>query len=741
MMMNRLADLRRGLARRLPTLRRRLGELWRRGGELRRRIPLPVLAAVLLLVVAGTGWLTVARAFGVSCHPDDACVSLSALRDGAPLPEALRIYDRDGDLLAEVAGPIRRALSPDEMPERLAQAFVSVEDTRFWTHEGVDARGVLRAALRNLREGEIEEGASTIPMQLVRTLWSESLREVGPWRRKVIEARTAPRLVEELGHQRVLNLYLNAIYLGNGIYGVERASQYYFGVPAAELSIGQMAVLVGMTRSPEYYEPRRHPERARAVRDVVLDRMLADGLIDSVDVEAARASDLGVASLDSVQVPLLRRSHLTAAVTRELRRVAPDLAGRPGLELHTTIDAVVQAGAEEALATQLAAIEEGRYGDLVEPTDSASLLEGAAVALDSRSSAVRAWVGGRDFQRSEFDRVEQSRRQVGSLVKPFLVALALERGYGIVDVVSADTVPIATAEGGWLPADHVPETALPLREALIRSSNRAAAHLAMNLGLDRLSSVGRRVGISGTVPALPASSIGAFDASLMEMTSAYLPFGNAGLRPEPHLLLRIADARGEVLWERADTTAPEQVLEEADAFVVLDAMRAVVDRGTGRSVRGWGYRGPAAGKTGTTNDGRDAWFIGLTPELVSGVWIGFDAPRPIVADRGGGALAAPVWATWMRSLQGAIPQRRAWIPPSGVERVRYDPETGEVIGPHCRVDGGVAYYEAWVLSGRYDRSRCPESGFGGFLDRLWRSLTADDPPPVRPIPLRRGPGG
>ncbi|MDX1494721.1 MAG: transglycosylase domain-containing protein [Longimicrobiales bacterium] len=714
----------------------------KRGAAFLRQHVSPPMAVAFLAVVAVVGsGVALSRAFQVSCGDEAACVTLSELRAGEPLPEALRIYDRHGELLAEVAGPIRRALPPEEMPERLAQAFVAVEDTRFWSHEGVDARGVLRAALRNLREGEIEEGASTIPMQLVRTLWSESLRNVGPWRRKVIEARTAPRLVEELGHERVLNLYLNAIYLGNGIYGVERASQYYFGVSAADLSIGQMAVLVGMTRSPEYYEPRRHPERARAVRDVVLGRMLEDGLIDSVDAEAARSSELGVAPLDSVPVPLVRRSHLTAAVTRELRRVAPELAGRPGLELHTTVDALIQAEAGEALAAQLAAIEDGRYGALAEEGDSTTLLEGAAVALDSRSGAVRAWVGGRDFQRSEFDRVEQSRRQVGSLVKPFLVALALERGYGIVDMVSADTVPIATAEGGWLPADHVPETALPLREALIRSSNRAAAHLGVNLGLDQVSSVGRRVGLSSNVPALPSSSIGAFDASLLEMTAAYVPFGNRGLGPRPHLLSRIADPRGEILWARSDTVAPARVLEEADAFVVLDAMRAVVDRGTGRSVRGFGYRGPAAGKTGTTNDGRDAWFVGLTPELVSGVWIGFDAPRPIVADRGGGALAAPVWATWMRGLQGVLPQSRAWIPPSGVERVRYDPETGEVVGPHCRIDAGTAYFEAWVLSGRYDRSRCPQGGLGGFLDRLWRSLTADDPPPVRPIPLRRGPGG
>lgn len=727
-----------GVARQVRRIGVRSRAALRRAGGRRR--------ASLLLVgltagSVGAGGYTLSRAFSVACPDDAPCVTLAELRDGAPLPEALRVYDRDGELLAEVAGPRRRALPAESIPDLVSGAFVAVEDKRFWSHEGVDARGVLRAAVRNLREGGIEEGASTIPMQLVRTLWSESLRHVGPWRRKVIEAMTAPRLIEDLGHDRVLTLYLNSIYLGNGIYGVERASRYYFGVGVEELSIGQVATLVGMTRSPEYYEPRRYPERARAVRDVVIRLLRDEGRIDEIDAEIALGEELRLADVEAVEPITDRRTHLTAAVTRELRRVAPELAGQPGLALLTTIDRRVQMGAEEALARQITDIEDGRYGLLQPAPDSAARLEGAAVALDARSSAVRAWVGGREFGRSEFDRVEQARRQVGSLVKPFLMALALERGYGAIDMVSADTVPIATAEGGWMPADHVLETALPLREVLVRSSNRAAAHLGVSLGLERVAAVGARVGL-GAIPELPSSSIGAFDASLLEMTSAYVAFGNRGRRATPHLLTRIEDGHGGVLWERPDTVAAEQVLDEAAAFVVLDAMRAVVDRGTGRSVRGFGYRGPAAGKTGTTNDGRDAWFVGLTPELVSGVWIGFDAPRPVVQDRGGGALAAPVWATWMRSLQGTIPQRRVWIPPPGVERVRYDPVTGEVIGPHCRVEVGAgAYHEAWVLSDRYDRGRCPRDGLGGLLDRIWRAFSSDDREPVRPIPLRRPPGG
>ena len=682
----------------------------------------------------------VSRAFSVSCPDEAACVTLGELRRGAALPEALRIYDRNGDLMAEVAGPLRRALPRERIPDLLADAFVAVEDRRFWAHGGVDARGVIRAAVRNMRDGEIAEGASTIPMQLVRTLWSESLRDVGPWRRKVIEARTAPRLIDELGHERVLALYLNAIYLGNALYGVERASLHYFGVGVGELDLGQIATLVGMTRSPEYFEPRAHPERARAVRDLVL-RMLVDaGVVSEAEAAAAETRDLDLASLEEVELPRRARTHYSAAVTRELRRVAGDLAGSPGLTLHTTLDATIQARGEAALLGQLAAIEAGRYGAFA--SDSTTPLEGAALAIDPATGAVRAWIGGRDFARSEFDRVDQAERQVGSLVKPFLVAAALERGYGIVDPVSADTVPILTDQGPWLPADHVGETVLPLREALVRSSNRAAAHLGAELGLETVGEVVRRAGLEGPVPAVPSSAIGAFDASLLEMTSVYATLGNGGLEVRPYLIERVESSDGEVLWSRPIPPRPARVLERSTAFVVLDALRDVVNRGTGTSARWSGYSGPAAGKTGTTNDGRDAWFVGLTPALAAGVWIGFDQPKEVVADRGGGALAAPVWGDWMARLRGlpGLPSTSvAWVPPPDVEHVRYDLRTGQVLDAECGGQPGLDYEEAWVHAGRYERRHC-SAGVRRFFERVWHVFDPPDPVQIRPIGPRSAGG-
>lgn len=679
-----------------------------------------------VLVTSLLSWLVVSRAFSVSCG-DDACLTLRELRDGAPLPEAIHLYDRDGRLVSEVAGPLRNALTPDEIPPRVADAFVAVEDRRFWAHEGVDALGVVRAALRNLRAGEIEEGASTIPMQLVRTLWAEPLRDVGRWRRKVIEARTAPRLIDELGHERVLNLYLNSIYLGNGLYGIGRAAQHYFGTTVDSLSVGQLATLVGMTRAPEHYDPIRHPERARALRNTVLATLREAGVVTDEEVEAATAAELKVAEIDPAFADRRARTHLTAAVMRELRRVVPDLAGSPGLHVYTTIDAQVQAEGEAAVAAQVAAIEDGRYGRY-EVADSTSRVEAAGVALDPSTGAVLAWIGGRDFETSEFDRVEQASRQIGSLVKPFLVATALEQGYAITDLVSADTVPIATSEGPWLPADHVMETVLPLREALVRSSNRAAAHLGVSLGLDQVARIAERGGLSDRVPALPSSSIGAFDASLLEVTTAFASFGNGGMHVKPHLVTRIVAPDGALLWERAESMESERVMDERTAFVVLDAMRAVVDRGTGYPIRAGGYWGPAAGKTGTTNDSRDAWFVGLTPALAAGIWIGFDQPREIVRGRGGGDLAAPAWGSWMKALERTPRSiRAAWIPPPGVQRVRYDVRSGEAIDLRCDVRLGIDYEEAWVHTDRYEPGPCRRPS---WLRRMWRGIVPQDPEPL-----------
>lgn len=672
------------------------------------------LGASIVLVVALTlitGW------FSVSCAPDVPCVTLASLRSGAPLPEAIHLYDRWDQPLADVAGPLRRALPSERIPERLADAWVAVEDRRFWNHGGVDFRGIFRAATRDIATGDLQEGASTIAMQLVRTLWGGSLRDVGPWHRKIIEAHTAPLLVDELGRRRVLDLYLNSIYLGNGLYGVDAAARYYFGVPADSMDLSQIATLVGMTRAPERYEPRRHPERALRRRNVVLGVLARSGVVDPREADAAEHEKLR--TIDEPERSD-RRTYATAAVMRALRRLAPDLAGRPGLRIFTTLDPTIQDAGVTALRHQLAAIENGRYGRPPK-ADSTNPLQGAAVAIDPSSGAIRAWIGGRDFSASEFDRVSQGRRQVGSLVKPLLVAAALEQGYGILDPVSSDTISVEVKDGVWSPDDHVDQTVLPMREALVHSSNRAAVHLGLAVGVEPVREIGHAMGIADPIHDVPSTFLGSFDASLLEMTGAYAVFDRGGLQVKPHLVERIEDRDGSVLWKYQPPDADVRILSEATSFVVLDALQDVVNRGTGYPVRASGYDGFAAGKTGTTDDVRDAWFIGLTPGLAAGVWIGFDRPRTILPRGSGGALAGPVWARWLsRVHREAGDDTLRWNPPDGVQRVRYDPKTGAAFSTHCWLSDSP-YPEAYVYADRYPLERCP-GGVLRWLDGLWRAL-------------------
>lgn len=697
----------------------------------RPRLPVPVAAVAASATVLAVVVLTVlARAFSVRCDPDARCLTVRDLQEGEPIPEAVHLYDRHDRPLADVAGPRRQALATDRIPEQVAAAYVAVEDRRFWEHDGIDLTGVARAAVHNVAAGGIEEGASTIPMQLVRSLWAEELRDVGPWRRKIIEARLAPRLVEALGRERVLALYLNAIYLGDGVYGVEAAARHYFGVPADSLDAAQIATLVGMTRAPERYHPRRAPERTRARRDVVLGVLAEAGVLSPEEAESARALPLEV-----VDDPGTRglRSYFTSAVTRRIRSVAPELAGRPGLRVFTTLDTLVQRAAEEALRSRLEAIEAGTHGPFESAPGSAPL-QGAAVALDPATGAVRAWVGGRDFVGSEFDRVEQARRQVGSLVKPFMVALAMERGVGVLDLVSSDTVSIEVREGVWSPSDHVEELRLPIREAMVRSSNRAAVHLGQWLGSDAVSTVGRRVGLEGPIPAVPATFLGAFEASLLEMTRAFAVFGNGGFVTEPYVIERIESPEGEVLWARSER-AREVALTGVTSYVVLDGLRDVVTRGTGRPARALGYQGPAAGKTGTTDEGRDAWFVGLTPDLVAGVWIGFDTPRTITAGASGGSLAATAWGDWMARLErDEVLSGRDWVAPRGVELVRYDPETGRTYALDCTAGG---FPTAAVVAGLYATGPC-QNGLIRWFESLWRALRPPEVQPPLPLGRRRG---
>lgn len=685
-----------------------------------RRLLFVAVAAAGLAGVSGfvAGGLVVNGVIG------EGCPSIDALRSYRP-PEATRVYAADGSLVADLSPQRRIVLDIDDIPPVVREGFIAVEDRRFWDHSGVDMRGVFRAAWRNVTSLSIREGFSTITMQLARSVFPDQLPMARKLTRKVCEVHLARRIEREYRKREILELYLNQIYLGAGLYGVEAASLGYFGKPVAEIDVDETALLVALVRSPEGYNPRKKPKLAMERRNVVLGVLGQAGLLDPGEVTRARGAALELAPPLEASGPA---PYFVAAVRRSLEEQFGEDAETRGLRVHTGLDPSLQQTAREALTAQIEAIEAGRYGQYSHPTgpveaDDAPVLQGLVVMMDPRTGEIHALVGGRDFASSQFDRALQARRQPGSAFKPIVYAAALESG--LPATARLETGPLEVSAAGspvWRPGDHVADSleTLSVRTALAVSSNRAAVRLGRWLGEERVAGMGRRLGLSTEIPLYPSIFLGSAEVVPAELVAAYSAFGNGGYRVEPRLIRRVEDRAGNVLWE---PEAPRrQVLDPGVAFLTLTLLEEVVNTGTGAGVRAGGFWLPAAGKTGTTNDGRDVWFIGMTPDLAAGVWFGFDQPRPILPGASGGRLAAPVWTDIMTRAYSERPAPAPWTPPSNVVSAQVDQQTGYLATGSCPAeDVRIEYF----LVGTEPEEYCPvhpEAGVERFLDDLWRRV-------------------
>ena len=568
------------------------------------------------------------------------------------------------------------------VPRQVRAAFIAVEDRRFYYHHGVDWRSAARAGVRDLTHLAIREGFSTITMQVVRNVFVPDLSQERSLRRKLIEIQLARRLEHALTKQQILELYLNVIYLGNGTYGVEAASRDLFGKSVDRLSVAEAATLAALPRGPSFYAPRRHPDRARARRDLVLTLMAREGYLQPSLAQRAREEPLRLAATE--WHPRQERSYALDPVRAVVDSVlGDDPAGLGDLVVYTTLDSAAQWVGEAVVRRQAAAIERAagpRYRGKGER------LEGALVALDPRNGEIRALVGGRQAVSRGFNRALVARRQPGSAFKPFVYAAALASGFTPASVV--DDSPVELEEGGriWRPVNFGGEYAGPLtfRRALMRSANAATVRLGRSVGERRVADLARRSGIRSPLAAVPALALGASEVTPLELVAGYAPFANGGLRVTPTVVRRIEAGDGTVLW-RAAAPKAERVLDPAEAFQITSMLESVVDGGTGRVVRQLGVRGAVAGKTGTTNNGADVWFIGYTPTLVAGVWFGYDAPRPIAAAASGGRLAAPAWAAFYMEGWHEPPRAGAWSPPAGMVSRTIDAFNGDLANEWCPV--------------------------------------------------------
>jgi len=646
------------------------------------------------------------------------CPDVAEVRGYMPA-QASVVLGRGGEELGKLYRVQRVVVELESLPAYVPAAFVAIEDKRFWEHGGVDWQRVPGALLANVRAGEVEEGFSTITMQLARNLFPRRLPagQRTLWR-KLGEMRVAQGIEAEIGKAEILELYLNQIYFGNGAWGIEAAAREYFGKGAAELTMGEAALLAGVPRAPSRLNPRVDLAAAEGRRDVVLRLMEEQGWITAAEAEAARESTIRLAR-GEVEAQSVA-PYLIEEVRRELEDELGEMLYTEGLRIHTAVDIGVQREAERALEDQLVAVEAGEYGEFVgwprALADTAggvrTYLQGAVVVMDVQTGDVLALVGGRDFEESQYDRAARARRQSGSAFKPFVYAAALAAGFPPTYRLEDTPIRLALANGQiWEPRNHGEEYSgmVTLRDALVYSKNVATVRLALEVGLDRALGMARQLGLNGRRPMQPAMVLGAGETTLLELTAAYATFAALGVRPTPRLVQRVEDRSGRVVWSRP--VRRERVLDPAVAFLLTDILQDVVDRGTGTAVRAAGFSGPAAGKTGTTNAATDLWFIGYTPRYVTGVWVGFDEPRTVVAGATGGEVAAPVAGRILQRLgvQGD------WRVPAGVEQRQVD-TAGVVVAADCAVAGATR--TEFFLVGTVSEEPCfgPYDLPGGPLD-------------------------
>ncbi len=615
-----------------------------------------------------------------------SCPSVQQLRAWRPT-EGGALLDRRGELISPLSQVKRDNVPLSRISPRVQAAFVAVEDRRFYTHHGIDWRGLGRAAVANLMALGVREGASTITMQLARNVFLSHRASERSIPRKLLEWRYAGLIESALDKPAILERYLNAIYLGNGVYGVEGASRDLFGKSARDVTWAEAAMLAGLPKAPSSYTPRRDKVRARARRDVVLDVLAREHVATPAEIAAARATDISVVGVEW-QPP--RRTDSWAVETvrgvlDSLRRVGAIPAGLNDgqLRVRSTFDRRAQFAAERAIASGAAQVDNERdwwRGARTAQTQT----QGALVALDPLTGAMRALVGGRRIERKGFNRAIRASRQPGSAFKPFVYAVALQYGHTPATMVDDEPISIGEGRDEWTPANFDDDYAgrVTLRDALRRSANAATVRVSQEVGIARIIAQARAMGITSPLPDVPALALGAGSVTPLELTAAYAPLGNGGTRVQPYAVEQVEDIFGRVLWSRPPAPAP-RAIDAREAFLLTSMLRSVVDAGTGRAVRSAGIRGPVAGKTGTTNGGTDVWFVGYTPSLIASVWFGADEPQSLGDDASGGRLAAPVWARFIREGWHSPEKDAPWPLPSGVMSTMIDVGTGKLASDWC----------------------------------------------------------
>jgi penicillin-binding protein 2D len=627
------------------------------------------------------------------------------------LPQASLVFANDGSLIGEIGRELRTSVAIRTLPRYVGQAFVAVEDQRFYQHNGVDLIGIA-GAIKDDIMGD-RRGASTITQQLVGNMHPDVInRNDKSIERKFREQQAAREMEKHYSKEQILEAYLNDISFGHGYYGIESAARHYFGKPASGLSLPEAATLAAMPKGPAIYDPVVHPDRARERRNTVLALMAQQHYISQSDASVAQATpvttapDWGMAAPGGYFVDVVRIQATRAGV--------PVMSG--GYRIYTGLDPLLQRAATDALQDQATEIESKsgyRHPTFASGHD---YLQGAVVAMDPTTGDVSALVGGRDYARSSYDRAIDGMRQPGSSFKPIVYATGVADSLAPTTMLADTAIAIPLPSGGYYRPDDDDGRYLgmiTMREALAKSRNIVAVELGQQLGMDSVIATARRMGITSPIAPVPSSAIGASAVQPLNMVTAYTTFANLGTPVTPRFIYRVEDASGKVVMSQT-VHALAPALDPRVAFVTRDMMRDVVDHGTATSVRRYVPASvPVAGKTGTTNNNTDAWFIGVAPGIVAGVWMGFDRPTPMGNSAAGGSYAAPVWGRMVARFLAARGSRTTdWTPPIGVISADADRATGQLataLTPPAR-----RYTEYWVEGTEPDSLRLdPLAAFRG----------------------------
>ncbi len=634
------------------------------------------------------------------------------------MPQRSAVYDRDGRFYSRLQGENRVVVPLNRVSRHFVDALIAREDSRFYSHCGLDPVGIARAVVRNVIRRGAAQGASTLTQQLARNSFPERVGQRKSLHRKLLEACLALRIEQRFSKDEILESYLNRIYFGSGVYGLEAASQMYFGKPAAGLSLGDAATIAGLIRSPSRFSPLNNLKGARRERDTVLERMVTVGKLTRNQADEVKQTGLVVRKGGWGG----QENYAMDAVRRELDLILSDeQRNDSGLRVYTTLDPVLQQSAEKALDAELRKVE-SRPGYPHPKRSGFSLqakreeletpyLQGAVVVLENKTGGIRAVVGGRDFGESKYNRaiLPQAARQVGSTFKPFVYAAAYEGG--LLPGSWIQDAPLAKGEipggAGWNPqnSDGTYRGTLPAEDGLVESRNTVSVRVGNLAGVESVAKVGENVGFR-KVPRKPVAYLGALEGTVMDVAGAYSVLATGGVYRKPYLIERVEDESGEVIYRQRKTE--KRVLRAGVASLLTSGLKRVLQSGTAASAKEMGFDRVAAGKTGTTNEYRDAWFSGYTSSLTCAVWVGLDRPQTIVPKGYGAALALPVWVSVLNSApEKRYPAEEFPVPGGDRElalcRLGHSCATGA-----CEKAGTT--YKARLPAGVPTRGGCPVHG-------------------------------